>query len=199
MSNGGSPESDLRAWHWQARDRLAGFAAGMGFKPDLLPKGYPRDVARLLNSPSQEPVAAAFCLPDLIDDHNPFEQASSYVEALLAEGAMFDALVCHNDHWAVGAMHALAEANIPVPCSVAVTGFDDTLIAQYHPCPITTFQQPLERMAARAVERILAQVEGLVWDDQRAVEKHSCEMICRRSSEPADATPQPEIYHVSNP
>lgn len=82
-------------------------------------------------------------------------------------------------------MHVLAEAGIAVPEQVALTGFDDTLIAQYHSCPITTFHQPLEEMACRAVERTLAEIEGLVWDDPRKVELHPCTMVPRRSSEPA--------------
>jgi LacI family transcriptional regulator len=61
-----------------------------------------------------------------------------------------DAIICANDLTAVGAMQALREHRIRVPDDVAVTGFDDTVLAVATEPHLTTVRQPLEKLGQEA-------------------------------------------------
>jgi len=69
------------------------------------------------------------------------------------------ALVCASDTLAVGVLHALAERGLHPGRDVAVTGFDDSQVAQaVHP-GLTSVRQPLEQVAdavVRSLEELLA-------------------------------------------
>jgi LacI family transcriptional regulator len=65
-------------------------------------------------------------------------------------GPLPDAIVCANDVIAIGALQALRERGISVPRDVAVTGFDDTVLAIASEPQLTTVHQPLEELGARA-------------------------------------------------
>jgi DNA-binding LacI/PurR family transcriptional regulator len=60
-----------------------------------------------------------------------------------------------NDHMALGALSALAEAGRRVPEDVSVVGFDDEPTAVYYRPPLTTVRQPLTDAAERALHRLL--------------------------------------------
>ncbi|OGV66086.1 MAG: hypothetical protein A3K19_22360 [Lentisphaerae bacterium RIFOXYB12_FULL_65_16] len=63
-----------------------------------------------------------------------------------------DALFCYNDEMAIGALKALQTAGVRVPDDVMVIGFDNLPIAEYLPVGLTTVAQPVEDIAAAAVE-----------------------------------------------
>lgn len=63
-----------------------------------------------------------------------------------------DALVCANDLIGVGALLYFEDAGIPVPRQVAVTGFDDTVIASITRPTLTSVAQPVLEVARLAVE-----------------------------------------------
>ncbi len=62
-----------------------------------------------------------------------------------------DAVLCANDLIAVGVLQELRRRGIAVPGRVAVTGFDDTLLAVTAEPALTSVDQPLRRMAEEAV------------------------------------------------
>ncbi|MCF7847584.1 MAG: LacI family transcriptional regulator [Kiritimatiellales bacterium] len=66
-----------------------------------------------------------------------------------------DALVCATDQIAMGALHALHDAN----SRIAVTGFDDIPAAAQFIPPITTVRQPLAKMAQRAFLAVIEPTE----------------------------------------
>jgi len=74
------------------------------------------------------------------------------------------ALVCASDTLAVGVLHALAERGLHPGRDVAVTGFDDSQVAQaVHP-GLTSVRQPLEQVAdavVRSLEELLAAPRAL--------------------------------------
>lgn len=70
-----------------------------------------------------------------------------------------DAIVVCNDAMALGVLSALEQRGVPVPESVAVTGFDDTEEARLLQPPLTTVRQPLEQLGARAVQMVLESVQ----------------------------------------
>jgi LacI family transcriptional regulator len=78
---------------------------------------------------------------------------------LLAAGPPPDAIVCSSDLSAVGALQALREGGVSVPGDVAVTGFDDTVLAVSCDPPLTSVRQPLEELGTQAVQELSAAIE----------------------------------------
>jgi LacI family transcriptional regulator len=66
-------------------------------------------------------------------------------------GPLPDAIVCANDLIAIGVLQALRERGLKVPLDVAVTGFDNTVLAVASDPQLTTVRQPLEDVGAAAV------------------------------------------------
>lgn len=79
---------------------------------------------------------------------------------LLADGQGFDAIVAANDHMARGARAVLLAAGLRCPEDVAIVGFDDASNARVMRPALTTVRQPVARMGALAVARILAAWNG---------------------------------------
>ncbi len=71
------------------------------------------------------------------------------------------ALVAATDRNAIGLLRAMAAAGLSCPGDVAVTGFDDMEVAAYLGPSLASVRQPLEVMAARAVDLLLQAVAGV--------------------------------------
>jgi LacI family transcriptional regulator len=103
---------------------------------------------------------------------------------LLLDGQLsITAIVCANDDMAAGALLAAHKRGLRIPEDVAITGFDDTPVSEIVWPPLTTIHQPLRRMGARAVERLIE----IVGEDQgvmpgRDIIGHS--LVLRDSSVP---------------
>ncbi|MGN7871245.1 LacI family DNA-binding transcriptional regulator [Paracoccus sp. 22332] len=69
-----------------------------------------------------------------------------------------DAIFCINDLMALAALDAARDLKMRVPDDVAIIGFDDVAMASWASYRLTTVRQPLERMAAEAVDLIEAQL-----------------------------------------
>ena len=115
-----------------AADRLAGWDAGLSEAG--LPPG---------------PVA-----------HGDFTAAGGTVAAnqLLAQDGRLDGIFAASDLTARGAITAIQASGRAVPADVAVVGFDDHLLAPGD-LPLTTINQPMVEMAARAGRLLLADIE----------------------------------------
>ncbi|MEJ5943758.1 LacI family DNA-binding transcriptional regulator [Pseudokineococcus basanitobsidens] len=77
----------------------------------------------------------------------------------LLAGERPTAVLAGNDHMAVGAMRALAEAGLRVPQDVSLVGFDDVPEAEYLPVPLTTVRQDFALVAERSVASVVELVE----------------------------------------
>lgn len=78
---------------------------------------------------------------------------------LIPEGQPnFDALICANDDIAMGALEELNRRGIAVPDTLAVTGFDDLIIAAQ--AGLTTARQPLAALGQQAAALLLDEIEG---------------------------------------
>lgn len=84
-----------------------------------------------------------------------FRSGLECAQALLAGERKITAIVCANDDMAAGALLAAHKAGLRIPQDIAITGFDDTPVSGIVWPPLTTIHQPLRRMGARAVERLL--------------------------------------------
>jgi DNA-binding LacI/PurR family transcriptional regulator len=65
-----------------------------------------------------------------------------------------------NDFAAIGLIEACEAAGIAVPRDLSVVGFDDIAVAGLARISLTTVAQPLDFQAERAVEILLARMEG---------------------------------------
>jgi diguanylate cyclase (GGDEF)-like protein/PAS domain S-box-containing protein len=89
------------------------------------------------------------------------DTGSSAISKLLDERrASFDAIIAANDIMAINAMHTLMERGIRVPEDVMIIGFDDIEDCSFITPPLTTVQQPLQRLGYEAVKEIIAFILG---------------------------------------
>jgi len=93
-------------------------------------------------------------------------------EAGFAAGGGLDAasaVFCANDQMALGLLRALAEAGRRVPEDVSVIGFDDVPDAANYRPPLTTIRQDFTTLAHRAVDLLVAEIEGRSITDESVV------------------------------
>lgn len=90
------------------------------------------------------------------------ESGHRAMAALLKRTPEIDAVAVASDLMAVGALHALQEAERRVPEDVAVVGFDDTPLWGwgYRSIELTTVRQPVEQMGAEMAHRLRAYLAG---------------------------------------
>jgi len=110
----------------------------------------------------------------VIDAQFSREKASDAAGVLFSAGLPIDAVICLNDHMAVGVLEYLKRHNVQVPDEVSVVGFDDLPESQWRRPSLTTAEQPLQSLGARAVDLLLSGdiSESKVFD---------CKVVIRRS------------------
>ncbi len=128
-----------------------------------------------INGPEESPLCQARFdgyLQVLIDSGNTFNQAllkhgdfsmeSGYelAKQLLQSTQKPTAIFCANDEMAIGALHAVRDANLSVPEDIAIAGFDDINIAKFSYPPLTTVHQPRREIGAKAMQLLLQLLDG---------------------------------------
>jgi DNA-binding LacI/PurR family transcriptional regulator len=98
---------------------------------------------------------------------------------LLAEHPELDGLFVASDLMATAALRVLSQEGRRVPQDVAVVGFDDSVLATTTTPRLTTVRQPVERLAARMAELLLAKIGGAVLTSP---EIYETELIIRDSA-----------------
>lgn len=97
------------------------------------------------------------------------EQDGAAAAVLLAEQGLPDAVITYNDRSAVGLLDMFARAGIAVPEVVSVVGYDDSQVARLSYLRLTTVSQDTGTLAALAVDRAIARLNGVVVPDHRVV------------------------------
>jgi LacI family transcriptional regulator len=105
-----------------------------------------------------ETISAARLRPLVAFGDFRFTGGVSATRELLAQGAT--ALLVANNLMAVGALHALREADLQVGADIALVSIDDPPWAELTDPPLTTLAQPVREMADAAVELLLGRLEG---------------------------------------
>jgi LacI family transcriptional regulator len=100
--------------------------------------------------------------PDLVveltrDISSP-ELGYPVVQALLAGGKKFTAIVAFNDMSAIGTVRALQDFGLRIPEDVSVIGFDDISAASFNNPRLTTIRQPLSNMGRIAAQSVLNRI-----------------------------------------
>jgi DNA-binding LacI/PurR family transcriptional regulator len=91
-------------------------------------------------------------------DHT--EDAGLRAAAELAGGTLPSAVMTSNDRCAVGLLDALARAGTDVPGTVAVAGYDDSMLARLAHVDLTTVSQDAGEQARQAVSLAVERLEG---------------------------------------
>jgi len=101
-------------------------------------------------------------VPDGYLQHGEFNfvTGTTAMERLLALPEIPDAVFCANDMMAMGAMQAIAAADLRVPDDIAVIGFDGLEAGEYMTPPLTTVFQPIEDIGREAVRLLLWRIEN---------------------------------------
>ncbi|MEN8256030.1 MAG: LacI family DNA-binding transcriptional regulator [Verrucomicrobiota bacterium] len=88
-------------------------------------------------------------------ERNAFAAGEDAARQMIQAGTTADAFICATDQVAMGALHALVDAEIDVPGQMAVTGFDDIPAAKQFIPSLTTIHQPLATMVQQAFEAVM--------------------------------------------
>jgi DNA-binding LacI/PurR family transcriptional regulator len=70
------------------------------------------------------------------------------------------AVSCVSDQIAIGAINECAGRNLKVGQDVAITGYDDSPMAQFLHPPLTTVRQPIQQVGEKIVDLLLNQIDG---------------------------------------
>lgn len=100
------------------------------------------------------------------------------VEALLAGGQTFSAILASNDDMAIGAMKKLNEAGIAVPADVSVIGFDNIPTAPFLIPALSSVKDPVSDMVSEVISQIISMLDGGYLSEQN---KFVSELILRES------------------
>jgi DNA-binding LacI/PurR family transcriptional regulator/serine phosphatase RsbU (regulator of sigma subunit) len=92
--------------------------------------------------------------------HFTRETGHAALAELYARDSSIDGMVAANDDMALGALDALFERGRRVPDDVKLVGFDDVPIARLARRSLTTMAQPIDEMAAIALDGLLDQLRG---------------------------------------
>lgn len=107
--------------------------------------------------------AKAAGLPELVAAGGLTERdGAAAATVMIAAGELPDAVFAFNDRCALGVMDVLIRSGITVPQDVSVIGFDDSPLAGLAHIQLTTIRQDSAGLAAVAVERLVARLDGLV-------------------------------------
>ena len=90
-----------------------------------------------------------------------------------------DAIFAASDLMALGAMHAVNEADLKIPEDIAFVGFDDLPIATFSDIQLTTVRQPVVQFGVQAVQTLIDLIENGI-DPPRHIIMDT-ELIIRRS------------------
>jgi LacI family transcriptional regulator len=164
----------------QLGHRAIGFVAGpaASYSSQQRLKGYQAALSAASIEP--QPRWVRHCLPT----STAGEEAAQW---LLTSCPELSALFCYNDLVALGALRACATAGHQVPADVAITGFDDIMLAGVVSPALTTCHVPRAELGSRAVAMLLDCIEDKVDTCDEIVIKP--ELVIRAStavSEPAE-------------
>ena len=91
--------------------------------------------------------------------HRILEFAHQRFAKILDASCNATAVVCYNDHTAVGVYRAVLERGLRIPTDMSVVGFDDFISNYMHPA-LTSVSHRCEAMGMRAAELLLSMIDG---------------------------------------
>ena len=116
---------------------------------DVRVQGY-RDALAAAGIPLHEPW--------MVRIRNSVDHAFLATQQLLASSPRPTAIACTNDVMALGVKRYLNQAGLEAGVDVALTGYDDTPIAEL--VELTSIRQPIDMVAAKVIEILIGEIEG---------------------------------------
>jgi len=102
--------------------------------------------------------------PQLVPETNEMrfseEMGFNMTQELLENKSKITAICSGNDYLAIGAMRAIKARGLRIAEDIAVTGFDDILLARYVEPSLTTVKMPLYEMGKAAAEELIRHLTG---------------------------------------
>ena len=91
-----------------------------------------------------------------------FDYESGYrgFEELVRRHPDIEGVFCANDDMAAGAMNAALKMDIKVPDRMKILGFDNKYFSSIWPIPISTFEQPLEKMGMKGASLLFSMINN---------------------------------------
>ncbi|AXF78519.1 DNA-binding transcriptional regulator CytR [Erwinia tracheiphila] len=89
-----------------------------------------------------------------------FDAGATAMKQLMALPAPPDALFCHSDILALGAMAQAKNMGLRIPQDLSLIGFDDIELSRYSDPPLTTVIQPRFNIGREAMSLLLEQLQG---------------------------------------
>lgn len=118
------------------------------------------EVAGRLEGVREVLAASEAALAGVIPCAFSIESGAQAVQAALAAGTRFDAIIAVSDFIAAGACDALMARAVAVPGDVAIVGFDDTPIASTHRPSLTSIRQDATAAGRALGQALLALLDG---------------------------------------
>ena len=122
--------------------------------PNRLDAGHRTDGFRLAHARRSLPVDESLIITGDYTKRTAYQLADQLLDA----GP--DGVFGGNDETAVGVLRRATERGITVPEELAIAGFDGTSANEISGPRITTVQQPFQEMATKAVEALIAVING---------------------------------------
>lgn len=114
-------------------------------------------------------------------DFSP-EAGEAAMREVIRLGLEFDAVLCRDDRFAIGALHALNHAGIRVPEQVALIGWDDTAFAAYAFPTLTSVSPDKRALADEGLDLLIERINGHQGAGRHRIVPHT---LAYRESAPA--------------
>jgi LacI family transcriptional regulator len=111
--------------------------------------GYSRALAK-----HKMVMPAGYVVPASYDDDKGYRA----MQSLLRAKPIPDGIFCYNDPVAIGAMKAILEAGLNVPCDIAIVGAGNVHYSDLLAVPLTTIDQGASRIGTQAAELLMQQI-----------------------------------------
>jgi DNA-binding LacI/PurR family transcriptional regulator len=122
------------------------------------------------------------------------EAAAKLLAAEIPADRRPTAVFCYNDMSALGVMQQAEAAGFRIPQDLSIVGFDDLFFASQLRPPLTTVRQPKKDMGQRAMEHLLALLNGSQSGSRTLIEG---ELVVRGSTAPV--TTQFDLGRIQPP
>jgi LacI family transcriptional regulator len=109
------------------------------------------------------PVRENYILSRGFVDTDSQRQGSEAMRQLLERSPRPDAVFCHNDPIAIGAMKVILDAGLRIPEDIALVGCGNLNYNEWLRVPLTSIDQRSHLIGQRAGEILLAMIEGREW------------------------------------
>lgn len=123
------------------------------------------------------------------DPTKPFANGEQAAQWLLENDCVPKALLCTNDFYAICVMREFQAAGLRVPEDMVLTGFDNLSFAALQSVSLTTVEQPLEAMCAKAVAFLKNHIDAHFASEKAPEVKFDfpCQIHWRRTLASGDA------------